>query len=119
RPSLWQQWLGWTAKAGSAPELVVQRTEVQRTGKTTGYNLAETHKAKTLKVANRKTGRDEMQQGPKEAGTVRGFAPVDPAQDLKRQLVIVTPSGETDFTPAPSLTGVAPTKATTGGGDHY
>ena len=91
----------------------------QRDKNPTGYNLAETHKAKTLKVLNPTTKRYGMQQDPSQTATLRGFAPIDPMQDLKRQLVIVTPLGETDFTPPVSMTAAKTTPTSTGRGDLY
>jgi len=91
----------------------------QRDKNPSGYNLAETHKAKTLKVLNPSTKRYEMRQDPSQTTTLRGFAPIDPMQDLKRQLVIVTPLGETDFTPPVSMTAAKTTPKSTGRGDLY
>jgi ribosome biogenesis protein Tsr3 len=91
----------------------------QREKKTMGYDLAVTHKAKTLKVANRALGRYEMHPDPSLKAEVRGFAPIDPMQDLKRQLVIVTPLGETDFSPPASLPVAKTTPTSTGRGDKY
>jgi hypothetical protein len=91
----------------------------QRDKNPTGYNLAETHKAKTLKVLNPTTKRYGMQQDPSQTATLRGFAPIDPIQDLKRQLVIVTPLGETDFTPPVSIAQAKTPTTATGRGDLY
>ena len=93
----------------------------QRERNPVGYNLATTHKAKTLRATNPGTGRPEMRQDPSKTATLRSFAPIDSMQDLQRQLVIVTPLGETDFSPPPSLAATATlrTPATTGSGDKY
>jgi len=91
----------------------------QRDGNPSGYKLAETHKAKTLKVPNYQTGKYEMHPDPSLTAKLRGFAPIDPNQDLKRQLVIVTPVGETDFTPPVSIPGAKTNLIATGRGDLY
>ena len=90
----------------------------QRDKNPSDYNLAETHKAKT-KVLNTRTNRYEMQQDPLQTTTLCGFAPIDPIQDLKRQLVIVTPLGETHFTPPVSIAQAKTPTTATGRGDLY
>ena len=56
---------------------------------------------------------------PNETSKLRGFAPVDTHQDLKKQLVIVTPLGETDFKPTSPIVSSTPTSVVTGSGDTY
>jgi hypothetical protein len=91
----------------------------QREKTPVGYHLAVTHKAKTLRVLNPATGRPEMRLDPSKTASLRGFAPIDSNQDLKRQLVIVTPLGETDFSPPASITAARTAPTVTGRGDKY
>lgn len=81
--------------------------------KTSGYDLAATHRA-TSWVQGKAGWEQRPVQG---AVSVRSFAPVDSAQDLKRQLVIVTPVGESDFRSTGSVATAA--SVATGRGDTY
>ena len=79
--------------------------------KTTGVDLAATHRARSW-VQGRAGWEQRPVQGPV---SVRSFAPVDSTQDLKRQLVIVTPVGESDLRSTGSVSTAAP--VATGQGD--
>lgn len=50
---------------------------------------------------------------------LRAYAPIRKEQDLVRQIVIVTPMGESDLSPPRSLVGGTVTAQTSGGGDRY
>jgi len=106
----------WNLRDKSAPESSFKVGN--KTSTTTGYDLSTTHKAFKW-VKNNSTGQYEKFYDPKETSKVRGFAPVDSHQDLQRQLVIVTPMGETEFKPTQPIVSTAPTTVVTGKGDLY
>ena len=112
----------WNLRDKNAPESTFKWDSIggqARDSTTTAYDLAETHKKPTLKVPNYQKGVYEFHKDPSVTARVRGFAGVDSAQDLKRQLVIVTPVGEADLTAPVSLGGAPPSTTTTGVGQHY